>query len=149
MINYIAINWYFIIQLLACLSKSLGDLWPNDFKIPVPLPTVVWFISRLNEQLRKCGKTVRTGSKQHRLLYNVQQDYDKVYIYNVHVSTCMYMYVHVHTCMCLWLNVHLYMYMYLQVCTCTCTYVSMTQCAFVHVRVHVSMYMYMCVLYTL
>ena len=147
MINYIAINWYFIIQLLACLSKSLGDLWPNDFKIPVPLPTVVWFISRLNEQLRKCGKTVRTGSKQHRLLYNVQQDYDKVYIYNVHVS--MYMYVHVHTCMCLWLNVHLYMYMYLQVCTCTCTYVSMTQCAFVHVRVHVSMYMYMCVLYTL
>ena len=66
-------------QLLNQLSKSLGNIWPNDTTPPAdPLPTVKDFVNKLNQLLDKCGKTIRTGSKQHRLLYSTQQDYNKV-----------------------------------------------------------------------
>ena len=72
-------------QLKLQLSKSLGTMWPKETTPPTdtppnnhPLPTVRSYIIRLNSTLDKCGKTARTGSKQHRLVYTTQQEYNKV-----------------------------------------------------------------------
>ncbi len=70
------------------MSTSLGNIWTNKTTpLTDPLPTVNEFINQLNQLLVKCNNSVKTGSKQHRLLYTTQQEYNKV---------CDVIHVHIH-----------------------------------------------------